>query len=149
MNLEKQSRLYREVIEAPLSEEELAFVNTTAFDFAQTLGLQLTYCAQDRLEGELAVDQRHLQPTGIANGGLYCVIGETLASIGAVAACAKPAVGMSNYTDLLGSVRDGETIRAVARPVHVGKRTHLWRVEMRSGDKLVAVTNLKLMVLDN
>ena len=43
MNLEKQSRLYREVIEAPLSEEELAFVNSTAFDFAQTLGLQLTY----------------------------------------------------------------------------------------------------------
>ena len=34
---------------------------------------------------------------------MYCVIGETLASIGAVAACAKPAVGMSNYTDLLGS----------------------------------------------
>lgn len=149
MEMEKNLRLYREVIEVPLTDEELAFINSVEFDFAQTLGLKLTYCSKDRLEGELEVQQRHLQPTGIVNGGLYCVIGETLASIAAVAASAKPAVGMSNYTDLLGSVREGQTIRAVAEPVHVGRRTHLWRVVMTAGDKLVAVTNLKLMVLES
>ena len=148
MDMEKNLRLYREVIEAPLTEEELAYINSGEFDFAQTLGLKLTYCSKDRLDGELEVEQRHLQPTGIVNGGLYCVIGETLASIAAVAASAKPAVGMSNYTDLLGSVRLGQTIRAVAEPVHVGKRTHLWRVEMTADGKLAAVTNLKLMVLE-
>lgn len=148
MKPDSNSRLYREVIETPMSEEELAHLNATALDFAQTLGLTLTFCSKERLEGELSVGKRHLQPTGIANGGLFCVIGETLASLAAVAASAKPAVGMSNYTDLLSSVREGETIRAVAEPVHVGKRTHLWRVEMSAGDKLAAVTNLKLMVLD-
>lgn len=148
MESAQQLRLYHEVIEDPLTQEELAYINSTDFDFAQRLGLKLTFCSKDRLEGELVVDKRHLQPTGIVNGGLYCVIGETLASIAAVAASGKPAVGMSNYTDLLGSVREGEAIRAVAEPVHVGKRTHLWRVEMSHGDKLAAVTNLKLMVLE-
>ena len=131
-----------------MTQAELDHINSAEFDFAQTLGLKLTYCSSDRLEGELSVEQRHLQPTGIANGGLYCVIGETLASIAAVAASGKPAMGMSNYTDLLGSVREGETIRAVAKPVHVGKRTHLWRVEMSASGRLAAVTNLKLMLLD-
>ena len=148
MEMEKNLRLYQEVIEVPLSSEELEYINSVEFDFAQTLGLKLTYCSKDRLEGELEVEQRHLQPTGIVNGGLYCVIGETLASIAGVAASGKPAVGMSNYTDLLGSVRGGQTIRAVAEPVHVGKRTHLWRVEMTADGKLAAVTNLKLMVLE-
>lgn len=149
MKLEKNLRLYQEVIDPPMTQAELDNINSAQFDFAQTLGLKLTYCAKDRLEGELTVEQRHLQPTGIANGGVYCVIGETLASLAAVAACGKPAAGMSNYTDLLGSVREGETIRAVAKPVHVGKRTHLWRVEMSAGGRLAAVTNLKLMVMDS
>ena len=80
MDMEKNLRLYQEVIEVPLSSEELKYINSAEFDFAQTLGLKLTYCSKDRLEGELKVEQRHLQPTGIVNGGLYCVIGETSVS---------------------------------------------------------------------
>ena len=53
---------------------------------------------------------------------------------------------MSNYTDLLGSVKEGR-IDAVAVPVHIGRTTHLWRVEMYHEAKLVATTNLKLMIL--
>lgn len=149
MQSDNAFRLYNEVIEPPLSDDELAAVNAADLDFAQRLGLVLTYCSKERLEGHLDVAETHLQPTGIVNGGVYCTIGETLASIGAVAASAKPAVGMSNSTDLLGAVRAGVRIEAVAEPVHVGKRTHLWRVNMRAAGKLVAVTNLKLMILDN
>ena len=141
-------RLYNEVIEPPLSDDELAAVNVADLDFAQRLGLVLTYCSKDRLEGHLEVTDKLLQPTGIVNGGVYCTIGETLASIAAVAATAKPAVGMSNSTDLLGSVKAGQRIDAVAEPVHTGRRTHLWRVNMSADDKLVAVTNLKLMILE-
>lgn len=141
-------RLYNEVIEAPLSDDELAAVNAADLDFAQRLGLVLTFCSKDRLVGHLDVTDRLLQPTGIVNGGVFCTIGETLASIAAVAATAKPAVGMSNATDLLGSVKAGQRIDARAEPVHTGRRTHLWRVNMSVEGRLVAVTNLKLMILD-
>lgn len=143
-----ESRMFREPIDPPMDETELAELNEFNAGLAQTIGMVVTHCAYDRLEAYVDVGPEHLQVAGIVNGGTYCAIGESLGSAAAVAAAAKPAVGMSNYTDLLGSVREGARIEAVALPVHLGKRTHLWRVEMHSGGKLVAVTNLKLMILD-
>ncbi|WP_165165209.1 PaaI family thioesterase [Corynebacterium qintianiae] len=133
-------------IKAPLSDEELAGVNSTNRGLAETLGIRISYVDGERTEGYVDVTPDHHQITGIANGGLYCAIGETLGSIAAVAASGAVAVGMNNNTDLLGSVAEGR-IDAVALPVHVGKSTHLWRVEMYHEAKLVATTNLKLMVL--
>ena len=147
MNLEFDFRLYNEVLDTPLSEEELAVINSLNVDFAQRLGLVLDYCSKDRMDAHLVATEEHLQPTGIVNGGVYCAIGEPMGSIAAVAASAQPAVGMSNSTDLLGSVRAGQRIDATAEPVHIGARTHLWRVNMYCEEKLVAVTNLKLMIL--
>lgn len=140
-------RLFHRVIDPPLDARELAAVNAAGADFAQRLGLVLTYCSNAGAKGYLDADAKHLQPAGVVNGGVYSAIGESLGSIAAVAAAAKPAVGMSNYTDLLGSVREGQRIEATAVPVHTGRSTHLWRVDMRCGGKLVAVTNLKLMIL--
>ena len=39
-------------------------------------------------------------------------------------------------------------IEAETTPVHVGRRTQLWRTEMRSDGKLVAVCSLRTMVMD-
>lgn len=144
---EAGGRLFHDVIDRPMDERELAAVNAAGADFAQRLGLVLTHCSSVKVEGYLDARAEHLQPAGIVNGGVYAAIGESLGSIAAVAATAKPAVGMSNYTDLLGSVREGQRIEATALPVHTGRSTHLWRVDMRCGGKLVAVTNLKLMIL--
>ncbi|WP_066525694.1 PaaI family thioesterase [Corynebacterium bouchesdurhonense] len=145
---EAVGRLFHDVIDPPMDERELAAVNAAGTDFAQRLGLELTHCSSVKVEGFLDVGAEHLQPAGIVNGGVYAAIGESLGSIAAVARAAKPAVGMSNYTDLLGSVREGQRIEATALPVHTGRSTHLWRVDMRCGERLVAVTNLKLMILD-
>lgn len=134
-----------------MNADELAYLNQHNTGLAETVGIVVTQCSSVRVEGFVDADERHLQIAGIVNGGTFCAIGETLGSLGALAAAAKPVVGMSNSTDLVSSVRAGQRIYAVAEPVHVGSRTHLWRVEMRVGGpdgKLAAVTNLKLMVLD-
>lgn len=144
----KDSRLFREPIDPPMDEAELAVLNERNTGLAHTIGMRITHCASDRLEGYVDVGPEHLQVAGIVNGGTYAAIGESLGSVAAIAAAGRPAVGMSNYTDLIASVREGERIDAVALPVHVGSRTHLWRIDMTSGGKLVAVTNLKLMILE-
>lgn len=133
-----------------MGAEELAYLNQHNTGLAETVGIVVTHCSSERVDGYLDADERHLQIAGIVNGGTYCAIGETLGSLGAIAAAAAPAVGMSNSTDLLASVRAGQRIYACATPVHRGSRTHLWRVEMRldgADGKLVALTHLKLMIL--
>lgn len=131
----------------PLNAEELQELNGFNAGFAKLLGLHISHCDSERVCGELLVQPQHLQVAGVVNGGVYASIGETIGSIAAIAASGQPAAGMSNNTDFLGAVRSG-IIEAEARPVHTGKRTHLWRIEMRHGGKLVATTNLKLMLLD-
>lgn len=128
-----------------LSASELQQLNDANVGFAQLIGLQITHVSRERLMGYVDVGKQHLQVAGIVNGGVYAAIGETLGSVAAIVTAGQPAVGMSNNTDLLRSVTDG-TIEAEARPVHTGRRTHLWRIEMRNDGALVAVTNLKLLM---
>lgn len=141
------SRFAREVLDTPLDDAELRALNDLRGGFGAHIGLVTTACAASGCTGYVEVGPQLLQVTGVVNGGVYASIGETLGSIAAIAAAGRPAVGMSNYTDLLGSVSEGR-IEAEAVPVHTGKRTHLWRVEQRADGRLVAVTNLKLMLLD-
>lgn len=128
-----------------LSAVELAELNDANVGFAKLIGLEITHVSRGRLTGHVAVGKQHLQVAGIVNGGVYAAIGETLGSAAAIIASGQAAVGMSNNTDLLRSVTSG-TIEAEARPVHIGRRTHLWRIEMRNNGVLVAVTNLKLLI---
>ena len=55
MNLEFDFRLYNEVLDTPLSEEELAVINSLNVDFAQRLGLVLDYCSKDRMDAHLSL----------------------------------------------------------------------------------------------
>jgi len=80
------------------------------------------------------------QPFGIVHGGVYCSLVESSASMGAAAWYADRGivVGMSNQTDFLRPVREG-AITATATPVHRGRTTQLWEVQIRDGaDQLVA-----------
>ena len=59
----------------------------------------------------------------------------------------KPAVGMSNHTDFLRSMREG-TITAVATPIHVGRSSQLWEVDMTDQEgRKVAQSKVRLFNL--
>ncbi|SDS08122.1 PaaI family thioesterase [Corynebacterium timonense] len=141
-----QTKYGKEILDTPLSEEELSALREADSGFSRTIGLVVTHVSAQRVDGYIDIGPRHHQPMGLANGGVMASIGETLGSIAAVAASGAPAVGMSNSTDFLRSVRQGR-LEAVAEPVHVGSSTHLWRIEMRHEGALVALTHLKLMIL--
>ena len=69
-----------------------------------------------------------------------------VASIASVAAADAPAVGVNNSSDFIRSTGEGE-LEAVATPVQLGGRTHVWSVEMRQGRELIARTTLRTMIL--
>jgi 1,4-dihydroxy-2-naphthoyl-CoA hydrolase len=57
-------------------------------------------------------------------------------------------VGVSNHTNFLKSVRDGERVVATATPVHRGRSQQLWQIEMRDEqDRLVARGEVRLQNL--
>lgn len=129
-----------------LSDDELALLNSNMTKFDQFIGLTYTAFGPEKMTATVEAGPQHHQPAGMVNGGVFCSIGETMGSFAGYLAAGAPVVGMNNSTDLIRSVTEG-TIEAEATPVHVGRRTQIWRIEMRQDNKLVAVTTLRTMVM--
>lgn len=105
------------------------------------LGMQYTFASPKRVEGTMPVDKRTRQPFGILAGGATLALAETLAGLGSLIVC-KPgemAVGMQVSGNHVSSAHDGDTVRAVATPVHLGRSSHVWNVDVfTSTGKLVS-----------
>ena len=86
-----------------LTAEELASLNALNGGLAELIGLQFTHIGPREARAKLQVKPEHHQPWGVANGGLYCSIAETVASIASVVAADAPAVGVNNSSDFIRS----------------------------------------------
>nr|WP_067479908.1 PaaI family thioesterase [Nocardia amamiensis] len=97
--------------------------------FADLIGLRYTELTPDRVRGEWVVKPHLYQPAGIQNGGVYCTVIETLASIagGIWFGDQGTVVGVNNNTDFLRGVREG-TLTGEATPLHRGRLQQLWQV---------------------
>ena len=113
---------------------------------AGLIGLRYTHISEDEIRSEVEVVPDHHQPWGVANGGLYCTITESTASVGSLIVAGKPVVGVNNNTDFLKPVADG-IVTAVATPLYKGRRTQLWEVKISQGDVLLAASTLRTMTV--
>ncbi|MEU4782727.1 PaaI family thioesterase [Micromonospora sp. NPDC023633] len=117
--------------------------------FVALLGLKLDEVDRDRVVIRWQVRPELHQPFGIQHGGVYCSVVETAASIGGSLWLGERGrvVGVSNQTDFLRAVRDGE-LTAVGTPVHRGRSQQLWLVEITDADaRLVARGQVRLQNL--
>lgn len=117
--------------------------------FVALLGLKLDEVDGDRVVIRWQVRPELHQPFGIQHGGVYCSVVETAASIGGSLWLGERGrvVGVSNQTDFLRAVRDGE-LTAVGTPVHRGRSQQLWQVEITDADdRLVARGQVRLQNL--
>ena len=96
-----------------------------------------------------AVQPAQWQPYGITHGGVYCTVVETVASVAAALWLGDDGqvVGVSNHTDFLRAVRDGELV-ATGTPIHRGRLQQLWLVEIHDEqERLVARGQVRLQNL--
>jgi 1,4-dihydroxy-2-naphthoyl-CoA hydrolase len=113
---------------------------SNADGFGALLGFTFIEKSPNRVEITWVVESKHLQPYGMAHGGVYCSAVEHAASMGAALNAGDQfgVVGISNLTDFLRPVGSGE-LRAVATPIHRGHSQQLWLVEVLDRrDRLVA-----------
>ncbi|TNH24611.1 PaaI family thioesterase [Micromonospora orduensis] len=117
--------------------------------FVALLGLKFEEATADRVVISWPVLPELHQPFGIQHGGVYCSVVETAASVGGSLWLGDrgTVVGVSNQTDFLRAVRDGE-LTAVGTPVHRGRSQQLWQVEITDADeRLVARGQVRLQNL--
>ncbi len=96
------------------------------------LGIQYTVASAQRVEATMPVDHRTRQPFGILHGGATLALAETVAGLGSMIAC-KPdetVVGMQVSGNHVSSAHEGDTVRAVCLPVHLGRSSHVWNVDI-------------------
>jgi len=120
----------------------VTMLNAARGGFEVAIGLTFERASADEVECKVPVGTHLVQPYGLVHGGVYSSIVETLASVGA-ALFSMPrqqtTVGLENTTSFLRAVRSGKLI-GIARPLHRGRATQVWEVEVRTEEGKVAAT---------
>jgi 1,4-dihydroxy-2-naphthoyl-CoA hydrolase len=113
------------------------------------LGIEFLEVGDDFLSGRVPVDERTRQPYGLLHGGVSVVLAETLGSCGAAFAVPPDwrAVGLDINANHLRGATSG-WVTGVARPVHMGRTTHVWQIDMRDNTgALTCVSRLTMAIL--
>ncbi len=102
----------------------------------------------------LLVTDAHLQPTGIIHGGVHAACAETVASIGASLSARRLdpeaiGVGLENHTTFMRAARAGAELHVEATPLHGGRRTQSWVVDIRDAvsGRALARSTVRLLVV--
>jgi len=133
----------------PYTLDELQRLN--ACNLADHLDIRVTEIGADYLRGTMPVDRRTLQPFGLLHGGASVALAETLGSV-ASNCCVDTSrfycVGQEINANHIRSARTGR-VTGTARPVHLGRRTHVWdiRIEDDQG-RLTCVSRLTMSVVE-
>lgn len=133
----------------PTRPDGTSYLGTRPNTLSATLGIVVTEATSDRVVASMAVTTGHLQPHGILHGGASVALAETVASIGASVGLegGARAVGLEINANHIRAVTGG-TVIATATPLHRGRRTHVWTVEIRDEQRrLVCVSRCTLAII--
>jgi 1,4-dihydroxy-2-naphthoyl-CoA hydrolase len=118
-------------------------------NIVEHLGIQLIEIGPDYLKGRMPVDARTKQSLGLLHGGASVVLAETLGSIASnlvIDPGKYYCVGLEVNANHLRPVSEG-WVQGKASPVHIGKQTHVWAIEIRNSiDKLICLSRLTMAV---
>ncbi len=126
-----------------------AELNDRRGGFERLYGLEFLEMTEDLVRGRVPLTDDLKQVAGLAHGGLYASIAESLASFGTavqVGADGQMAVGLANNTSFLRPITEG-TVHGVARCRHRGRTTWLWDVEiLDDAGRVCALTRMTVAV---
>lgn len=118
----------------------------------ETFGIDITEVGADYLVGTLTVDERHLRPGKIMNGGVSLVLLETL---GSASSCLfldmskQNAFGIQASANHIAVAKAGDKLTARSHTIHIGKTTHIWEVTITNQhNKLVSTGRMTMLVTE-
>jgi len=115
------------------------------------LGIEFTELGTDYIKAKMPVDHRTHQPLGLLHGGASVTLAETLGSVAATCCVDRTTqycVGLEINANHVKSVRSGY-VYGTTRPIHIGKRTHVWEIKIVNEDsELVCISRITMAVID-
>jgi 1,4-dihydroxy-2-naphthoyl-CoA hydrolase len=117
--------------------------------FPGDLGIEPIEVSKDRARARLVVDKRHLHPGGYAHGGVWAALADTAAAWGT----RRNLPAGYDFTtvelklNVFAAAGPGDELIATAEPRHVGRRTHVWVVDIHRGERQVAMFTLTQFVI--
>src|SRR5438477_7255953 len=109
------------------------------------LGIRITEIGPDFVRATMPVNEHTHQPFGVLHGGASVALAETVGSLAAnmcVDQTLYVCMGQEINANHIRPVSSG-VVTATARPYHIGKRSHVWGIEIRDEqEKLVCVSRL-------
>ena len=119
--------------------------------FSELIQVEVTSAGAEEVVGTLQVREAVCTTGKRLHGGAIMALADTLGAIGAYLNLPEEATGtttIESKTNFVGAARLGQTVTAIAQPVHTGRRTSVWQTRVRTeDDKLVAVVTQTQMVL--
>jgi len=116
------------------------------------LKINITHIGDNVLEGTMPVDSTTVQPARILHGGASCVLAESLGSIAANMVIDTKkfiAVGQSITANHLRPGKEGQTVKGIAKAIHLGKKSQLWDIEIfNSEEKLICTSRLTMAIIE-
>ena len=136
----------------PIWKQDISLQTLTAVSentAVSHLGIEFVEVGDDFLVARVPVNRQTCQPYGLLHGGVSVVLAETLGSIGA-AFCVPEGtrvVGLDVNANHLRGVSQG-WVTATARPVHIGRSTQVWHIDLRDDQgRMVCIARLTMTVL--
>jgi 1,4-dihydroxy-2-naphthoyl-CoA hydrolase len=118
---------------------------------ADTIGIRVTEIGPDFLRATMPVNPRVHQPMGVLHGGASVALAETVGSVAATLCVDREkyvCLGQEINANHLRPISSG-IVTATARPFHIGKRSHVWSIEIRDEqERLVCISRLTMAVVD-
>jgi uncharacterized protein (TIGR00369 family) len=117
--------------------------------YTDKLGIEMEEATPERVVASMPVEG-NTQPDGFLHGGATMSLIESLASIGAALVAGWPervVMGQQQTCNFISTATSGR-VRGVATPVHAGRTTHVWDVDVTSVEtgKRIAAGRVTLAV---
>lgn len=119
-------------------------------NMCEAIGIEITELTDNSIKGKMPVDHRTVQPMKILHGGASVALAESLGSIASnliVDNSKFACVGLDINANHLRPASSG-FVYAEAKPVHIGKKTHVWSIEITNEKgQLVCISRLTMAVV--
>lgn len=118
----------------------------------EAFGIDIVEVGENYMTGQLKVDERHLRPGNIMNGGVSLVLIETLGSFSSylhIDPKTQNAFGINVTANHLSIAKPGDVLTAKSSPVHIGRTTQVWDVNITNQNgKLVSSGRITMLVTE-